>query len=79
MAKTLERKKVNFMISKDILLEFNELIPPGERSNFMNSTLENALIQFSRRKASEEMDKLAAGNLKISTKEFLKTRHDGLL
>lgn len=36
-------------------------------------------IKTNRKKAAEDMDKLANSGTKFSTKEFLKTRHDGLL
>jgi ABC-type amino acid transport substrate-binding protein len=81
MKKNLNREKVNFMISKEILMQFRQLIPAGERSDFMNETLEEALTQYSRKKASEAMDKMVKDGVfaKLSTKGFLKTRHNGLL
>ena len=79
MKKHFNREKVNFMISKEILMQFRQLIPAGERSDFINEALEEAIIDYGRRKAIEGMRRLSEENLNISTKEFLKTRHDGLL
>lgn len=81
MKNHLNREKINFMISKELLMQFRQLIPAGERSDFMEKTLEQALTNYGRRKASDAMDKMAEEGLfsKLSTKEFLKTRHDGLL
>lgn len=79
MVKKIDRKKINFMVSKEIMMELNQLIPSGERSDFVNEALKEALIDYARRKAIEEMDKIAQQNLNISTAEFLKTKHEGLL
>lgn len=80
MKKYSSREKVNFMISKEILVQFRQLIPAGERSDFMNDALKEAITDYGRRKASEAMDEIAMGNdRKFSTKDFLKTRHEGLL
>lgn len=81
MKKHTSREKVNFMISKETLMQFRQLIPAGERSDFMNKVLKEALVSYGRRKASEAIDKMAEEGLfsKLSTEEFLKTRHDGLL
>lgn len=68
------------MISKEILKSLHQIIPAGERSNFVNEALEDAIIDYGRRKASQKMDNLSKNwGSKISTKEFLKTRHEGLL
>ncbi len=60
-------------------MQFRQLIPAGERSDFMNETLEEALIRYGRRKAIDGMRRMSEENLNISTKEFLKIRHEGLL
>lgn len=79
MRKILDRKKVNFMIDQTTLKQLYQLIPAGERSNFVNESLKESIIKYGRRKAAEEMDKLADIGLNLSTKEFLKLRHNGLL
>ena len=80
MAKKIDRKKVNFMVSKEILLQLNQIVPSGQRSNFINRALKEALTRYSRGKALQELDKIAnSGEFKLSAKKFLKTRHEGLL
>lgn len=66
------------MISRATLMQFYQLIPSGERSDFLNTTLKEALINYGCRKASEEIDKLAkALNLKMSTREIIKLKNYG--
>ena len=78
MRKTLDRKKVNFMINRETLMQFYQLIPAGERSDFLNVSLKEAIINYGRRKASEEIDKLAKVlNLKMSTREIIKLKNYG--
>lgn len=69
------------MISKENMLQLKQLIPAGERSDFMDEALKEALIDYGRRKAIDAMNRMAESGefSKLSTKEFLKTRHDGLL
>lgn len=73
-----ERRKVNFMISKEVLQHLHQVIPSGERSNFVNKALEEALIQFARRKACEEMDSLRKEwKLKITNEELISLKNYG--
>jgi len=66
------------MISTSLLTGLTELIPLGERSDFVNQTLEEALTQFSRQKASEEAAEIRKKlKIKTSDKEILKIIHDG--
>lgn len=48
---TSKRKKINFMIDEDIIERLEQLIPTGERSDFVNSTINEALVLYGRRKA----------------------------
>ncbi|MBI2634523.1 hypothetical protein HYW82_02540 [Candidatus Peregrinibacteria bacterium] len=81
MAHTADRKKVNFMIDRCILVKMEKLIPPGQRSDFVNKALDEAIVQFGRRKASEGMDKLAkelaAEGFTMSTEEFIRLKNYG--
>ena len=78
MAKKLDRKKVNFMLTKEIRLQLNELIPAGERSDFINETLEKALLKYKRTKASVEIDKWRKKlNLHMTTEEIIKLKNYG--
>lgn len=66
------------MISKEILKNLHQAIPAGQRSDFVNKALDEALIDYGRRKASEEMDKLREKwKLKLSTKEMIKLKNYG--
>lgn len=72
------RQKINFMVDKDLIIEIKTFVPEGERSNFVNNALEEALDVFKRKRASEEMDKLRESlNIKMSTKEMLKLKNYG--
>ena len=42
--KTLNRKKINFMIDSNIEIEIKRWIPEGERSDFANEAFERANI-----------------------------------
>lgn len=45
---------MNFMLEANVADDLQELIPSGERSDFINEALEKALHQLSREKAFEE-------------------------
>ena len=78
MKKHLNREKVNFMISKENMMQLQQLIPAGQRSNFINKTLEEAFKAYKRHKASEEIDKLSEQlQLKISTEELIQLKNYG--
>lgn len=73
MATTLtQRKRLNFMVDHSVAQELNETIPSGERSDFVNMAIDQALIRFSREKAYEETTQLREKlNLKIGSDEKL--------
>lgn len=78
MAKKLDRKKVNFMLTKEVRMQLNELIPSGERSDFINETLQKALIKYSRQKAIEAIDKFRKENkIRMTTEEIIKLKNYG--
>jgi hypothetical protein len=75
---TLDREKVNFMISKTVLLEMKKSIPAGERSDFVNEVLEEAIVDYQRRKASEAMDRMRENSkLTITTAEIIRLKNYG--
>ena len=49
----VRRKKVNFMIDEDLIDRLETLIPSGERSDFMNTAMNEALASYGRKKAFE--------------------------
>ncbi len=73
MNATLEqRKRLNFMVDPFIAMELTQMIPSGQRSEFVNKAIEKALVQFSREKAYEETKELREKlNLKIGSDEKL--------
>ncbi len=72
------RKKVNFMIDEGILARMKEWIPEGERSNFVNGALEEAVKDIFRKEASEFMDKVRKeGHFKMTDAQIRKAREYG--
>ncbi len=72
------REKVNFMLDSGLFKEIKKYVPDGERSDFANVAFQEALIDFKRKKAYEELKKLRKKNkIYISTKEILKARDYG--
>lgn len=75
---TTPRKRVNFMISLTLLEELEQVMPAGDRSNFVNEALEEKLIDFSRKKAFEQMEKSLKKQKKVhQNKDILKMIHEG--
>ena len=80
MYKTEKRHKINFMVSNQIIIEMENLIPKGQRSDFVNKALQKELRNLGREKAIEEMDKMAKKiKLKTTTKEIIKLKNYGRL
>jgi len=68
----LQRKRLNFMVDPSVAEELSQTIPSGERSDFVNNAIDQALIRFSREKAYEETKQLREKlNLKIGSDEKL--------
>ncbi len=66
------------MINRETLMRFYQLIPSGERSDFLNDTLKERLIKYARSKASQQIDKFRKEwKLKLSTKEIIKLKNYG--
>ena len=77
-SKQLGREKVNFMLDRSLFLEIKAYVPEGERSDFANEAFEEALMDFKRRKAYEEIKKIRKMNkVHVSTEEILQARDDG--
>lgn len=76
--KESKREKINFMLNRDILVELKQWIPAGERSNFVNGALQEAIIQFKREKAFKAMDELREkAKIRMTTKEFIRLKNYG--
>jgi metal-responsive CopG/Arc/MetJ family transcriptional regulator len=73
-----ERKKINFMVSKKLLEELSAFVPQGQRSDFVNEALKEALDLFRRRKSVENMEKLRQEmKITISNDELIKLKNYG--
>jgi len=78
MSNGKERQKVNFMLDKHIIVQINELVPAGKRSDFVNEALQDRLTGFARRKAFEDMRKMAKKTgFRMTTDEILKLKNYG--
>jgi hypothetical protein len=76
--KAKKRKKTNFMIGHDILIEISKWIPAGERSNFVNGVLEAAILRYRREKAFQAMDELREkAKLRMTDKEIIRLKNYG--
>ena len=66
------------MIDQDLLIEFVELVPGGERSDFVNGALLEAVSRFKRARAMEGMDAFSRENKwSMTEKEIRKARNYG--
>ncbi len=68
-----KRKKVNFMVDEGILERVEAIIPLGERSDFVNHAMEQALIAYGRKKAFEFIEKFKKSQKKVWTSEKIIT------
>lgn len=66
------------MVNETLMAEISIYIPAGERSDFVNEAIEEALADYKQEKAFEEMDKLRKeANLYLSTEEIIRLKNDG--
>ena len=66
------------MVNEDLVAEINVYIPTGERSDFVNEAIEEALSDYKQRKAFEAMDELREeANLYLSTEEIIRLKNEG--
>ena len=73
-----QRKKVNFMISVKVLHAMQKLVPAGERSDFVNKAIDDAMLYRGRKKAAEMMDEMREKlKLKITDAQVRKLRAYG--
>jgi metal-responsive CopG/Arc/MetJ family transcriptional regulator len=69
-------KKVNFMINDDLKREFEEMIPPGQRSKVVNEALRKELLAIKRRKLTEKLLSLRGKNVRPSSEILEALRKD---
>lgn len=78
MITSSQRKKINFMVDRKIVIELQEWIPQGERSDFVNKALQEAMLRYKRIKASEKMETLRKkAKIRLSTVEIIKLKNHG--
>ena len=74
---TTRRKRINLMISEDLLDQLEEVVSSGERSDFVNEAVEEKLLRWSRRKAFELIEEFQKEHpVKMSDKQLLKMIHE---
>ena len=75
---TLDREKINFMMSRPVVMQLKKLIPAGERSDFVNTAMEAALLRFQRQKAIEGMEAFRKKyKLRMTTAEIIRLKNYG--
>lgn len=66
------------MIRDDLIAEMATYIPSGERSDFVNEAIEEAIQDYKTRKAFAGMDALRKKyKLRLSTQEFIRLKNEG--
>lgn len=72
------RKKVNFMVDNEVMIHIVQWVPAGQRSDFVNHALQEAVQDLARQKAIEAMDRVRMeGHFIMSDKEIRKAREYG--
>ncbi len=66
------------MVNISLLEKIEMLIPSGKRSEFVNRALTRELIQFSREKATKEMDAFAEKQkIRLTNKDLMELKKYG--
>ncbi len=71
-----KRQRSNFTIKISVLEELESLVPSGQRSEFVNNAIEEAMKDFARKKALESIKKLKKMGPKLSSEELVKQIKD---
>ncbi|MBI4995151.1 hypothetical protein HZC21_05970 [Candidatus Peregrinibacteria bacterium] len=72
------RKKVNFMVNQETLEALKKWIPAGDRSDFVNGALEDAVRRYTKEKAFQMIDELREkAKIRMSTAEMIKFKNYG--
>ena len=73
-----KRKKVNFMVDLIVLDGLKNVVPEGQRSDFVNHALSEALVQFGREQAVENMKKIQKKlGASVATAELIDAKNRG--
>lgn len=63
-------KKMLFVLDEEIKKDLNDLIPAGQRSRVINEALRKEILFLKRKKATEELLRLASRTQSVSAKEL---------
>jgi len=64
-------RKLNFMISEDVALELDKLVPPRQRSRVVNEALKKELDSIRHRQLTEELNRLRELSPRLTTPEIV--------
>lgn len=66
-------KKLNFMIKNELVMELEELVPPGKRSKVVNEAIMKELMALKRQKLTEKLLAIKQKSPSLSTDEIMAT------
>jgi len=64
-------KKLNFMIKNELVMELEELVPPGKRSKVVNEAIMKELMALKRQKLTEKLLVIKQKSPSLSTDEIV--------
>jgi len=64
-------KKLNFMIKNELVMELEELVPPGRRSKVVNEAIMKELMALKRQKLTEKLLAIKQKSPSLSTDEMV--------
>ncbi len=64
-------KKLNFMIKNELVMELEELVPPGRRSKVVNEAIMKELMALKRQKLTEKLLAIKQKSPSLSTDEIV--------
>jgi Arc/MetJ-type ribon-helix-helix transcriptional regulator len=67
-----ESRKVNFVLSEEVVRELEQEVPSGKRSKVVNEAIRNELLRLRRWKQRERFYRLKREIPPVSTQEILK-------
>lgn len=68
---TQKTKKLNFMIKNELVMELEELVPPGRRSKVVNEAIMKELMALKRQRLTERLLAIKQKSPPLSTDEIV--------
>jgi hypothetical protein len=68
---TQKTKKLNFMIKNELVMELEELVPPGRRSKVVNEAIMKELMALKRQRLTERLLAIKQKSPSLSTDEIV--------